>query len=63
MHIQFSDNALSRTNRYLDIIGATKDYREGTIQVQLKQNGNADSDVSISKGKTRLGTQYGESIE
>lgn len=55
-------NELNLPVRYSDIIGMTKDYREATIRLDLKQNGAEVSDVSINYYSNKLATQYGESL-
>ena len=56
------DFALGIAPRYFEIIGITKNYRDATVELQMKESGISVSDVTYNKYSKKLNTQYGETI-
>jgi hypothetical protein len=53
---------LYSSGKYHEIIGIRKNYRDGTVEIQMKESGLGKTDVTYNSWSRKLDTQYGESI-
>jgi len=60
-NLAVGDLSFSR-QKYYDVIGFSKNYREATVKVQMKDTGIDNADVALYKSISTLDTQYGETI-